>query len=500
MMPSIMKKITDGFKQAYDSQNDMFKINSMQKKWKDTFPGTTLDITKWNVVQTGAGMSIGVASNELTIATGTTVNSETIILGKEIFTIPCRVLFGMQISQKIANQEFYLELVSVNKDTGLPDGLNKAAYKISYADHANGSYHSYVVQAGGMSDLSTTQNYINTVVGTYSILELEVFSDECWFHSRQLDSANGRSASFVRHQQIPDPNAYYAVRLRCKNGATAPASSTNFKFQFVNVVDYAELTCEVTAGRGNVAAGQAVGVNVLNSVSIGNTVAATISQGAMINGETAVTLGAGATFTGTSRDAGGTSPTPYSRCRVSVAHLAGNVAGHLVFQQSLDGLNWKETHRIPVPSDGLIKTFDFPWTFRYSRVLFINGSVAQTVMYLQATLIRSDGVTDTNKTLNFLESTTALTASATFNGTALNLGNNHSFISHKASVYANQPGTLYMQQSRDGSIWRNVATYSVTASALLYAEVPILYQYARVSFVNNATANTEFELASTLMM
>ena len=47
----------------------------------------------------------------------------------------------------------------------------------------------------------------------------------------------------------------------------APASSTDVKVQFVTIADYAELTTEITAGRGQSVAGQGLGVNVLSNVA-----------------------------------------------------------------------------------------------------------------------------------------------------------------------------------------------------------------------------------------
>ena len=47
----------------------------------------------------------------------------------------------------------------------------------------------------------------------------------------------------------------------------APASNTDIKVQFVTIADYAELTTEITAGRGQSVAGQGLGVNVLSNVA-----------------------------------------------------------------------------------------------------------------------------------------------------------------------------------------------------------------------------------------
>lgn len=256
---------------AYDTADDMFKMKSMQKKWKTDFGGTTLDTNKWTLVQTGAGATVSVGSGELTVATGVTINTETIIMSNETFTIPFKGMFGFYVSQKIANQEFYMEFVSVDPSTGLPDGKDLAAWRIAGGDSTTTTLGVYQVAANAITTQSSASSTINAVT-SYSIAEIEMFEDEAWFHSRQMDSTNGRSNSYVKHQNIPNPSNVFKLRLRAKNLGTAPASTTNFKLQFVNVADYAELTAEITAGRGNVAAGQSIGVQVLNTpnVSVSN--------------------------------------------------------------------------------------------------------------------------------------------------------------------------------------------------------------------------------------
>lgn len=253
---------------GYDPVDDMMKVKSYQKKWKTDFGGTALDTSRWTLVQTGSGQTVTVSGGELTIATGVTANAETIIMSNEMFTIPFKAMFGFYISQKIANQEFYMEAVSVDPSTGQPDGKDLAAWRISGTDSTTTTYGVYQVNANTIGVQSSGSSTINAVT-SYSIAELELFEDEAWFHSRQMDSANGRNNSYVKHQNIPNPMNYFKVRLRAKNGATAPASTTNFKFQFVNVADYAELTAEITAGRGNAALGQAIGVNAMSVATHG---------------------------------------------------------------------------------------------------------------------------------------------------------------------------------------------------------------------------------------
>lgn len=247
--------LEDILKRAYDKFADMLKVTSVQKKWRDSFAGAAVDVAKWDVV-TGAGASISVSGGAITIASGTTANSETSLLSKEMFTVPFRVSLGLRLSQRIANQAFYAEVVSVDPTTGIPDGQHSAALVF---DGTNVAQAKYAVRNGGLDQISALVTF-PTTAGTGGVYEIEPFADEAWFHGGTLDGVTSRSNSYRKHQGIPDPNATY--KLRWLNGATAPASTTSAILAYVACQDYAELTAEVTAGRGQSSAGQGLGVIV----------------------------------------------------------------------------------------------------------------------------------------------------------------------------------------------------------------------------------------------
>lgn len=257
---------------GYDELDDMYAVKSMQKKWRESFPGTTIDTSRWDIT-TGAGMAWAVSGGQLTLTTGTTASATSSITSKEMFTVPCRVMISLMLSQRIANQDFYIDLVSCDPNTGVVDGNNLCSWRLNGATATQGVYEvknlSGSVQTSGAVTITTT--------ASQAILEMEAFADEAWFHSRVLDSASGRANSYVKHRDIPDPNATYKVRIRAVNGGTAPASTTTLSALFVLVNDYAELTAEITAGRGNMAAGQGIAVSYLPAVT--GTVTATPANG-----------------------------------------------------------------------------------------------------------------------------------------------------------------------------------------------------------------------------
>ncbi|MCX7759510.1 MAG: phage portal protein, partial [bacterium] len=68
-----------------------------------------------------------------------------------------------------------------------------------------------------------------------------------------------------------------------------------------------------------------------------------------------------------------------------------------------------------------------------------------------------------------------------------------------AYVYADQAGTLYLEQSRDSSTWRVTATQAVTAGNSYAIQTPIIGRYVRARYVNGATAQGAFDLNTSII-
>ncbi len=95
-----------------------------------------------------------------------------------------------------------------------------------------------------------------------------------------------------------------------------------------------------------------------------------------------------------------------------------------------------------------------------------------------------------------LESQKALAANATFNGATLDCGAGVTRFRGFAS--SDQAGTLNMQQSPDGVTWFTTQTEPVAAGYTVGTVVESItaMRYVRVQYVNGATLQTEFTLAS----
>lgn len=254
---------------GFDKTNDMFKVSSMQKKFRDSFGGSAIDAAKWDVVL-GTGQTNSVSAGVLTMNSGTTINAESYILSKDVFTVPFKLSIGMTLSQRIANQTFFVEAISVDPITKVPDGKHCAALVF---DGTTVTQAKYRVQSSAGTPLDSAAVTIPTTAAG-GMYEVEPFGDEVWFHGATLDATTGRANSYRRHQQIPDPNALYKIRLRWLNGGVAP-TTTAAAIQYVACQDYAELTAEITSGRGNSVAGQGIYATVAGAVTVSGTAVVT---------------------------------------------------------------------------------------------------------------------------------------------------------------------------------------------------------------------------------
>jgi hypothetical protein len=346
MTTVILEETTDprgtGRKSLWRGVDGSGLVSSVQKKWRDSFTSALTD--NWDVTTSG-GVTATNSAGVLTIASGTTAGGIAELLSKEVFTIPFRVMAGVTSgATRQANTHHLIEIVSVDKTTGLPDGRHSIDIDIGGAASTTVTQAVYGTQNGGLRPLLSSAVTVVTTA-SYSVLELEPFADEAYWHSRTLDATTGRANSYVRHQQIPDPNAHYKLRIRSMNHAAwksvtgavagtggvirltvsahgystgntvwaealngvlngtaevrgnyvitsvdvdtieldgtvfagayaagsgrvalaAAPAAINLQFQFVNVQDYAELTAEITAGRGQTVQGQAIGVQLVGA-------------------------------------------------------------------------------------------------------------------------------------------------------------------------------------------------------------------------------------------
>ena len=351
--------------------NQGILVNTLQLPWREDFAGSSLDPNKWTIVQQGSGHTVSVAGSVLSIATGTTANTETVIRSNWTFTVPFRVWFIFYLSQRIANQEFYLEVVDST-------GQHYAQWLFDGTTVTTGKYNvANANTAGSVSSVSIL------TTASYAVAEIELFPDEVYFVNRQVDSTNQKFYTYCRTRLIPDPLKEYYVQIRAKNLSTAPASSTTIYVDAVIVQDIAELTAEITGGRGAGGSSQSVPVWSMGG-SVGVTSLPTWSpynrDYLTFFTDSTTALAANATFTGTSRDTGATGSNSKVRARAYASH-----PGTLYIDQSWNGTTWRSTDSIAVGAEET-KFLEAKIVARYVRVRYVNGATAQTAFELISAL------------------------------------------------------------------------------------------------------------------
>jgi hypothetical protein len=96
----------------------------------------------------------------------------------------------------------------------------------------------------------------------------------------------------------------------------------------------------------------------------------------------------------------------------------------------------------------------------------------------------------------FTESTTPLLAGASFTGATRDA---QYYTQFRAKAYADQDGTLYIQQSRDGTTWRTTHSQALAAGETQQIVAELVDRYCRVYFENpGLNDQTAFELTSSL--
>lgn len=480
------------------------EVSTVAAKFRDDFSTAELNDSIWEVKQLGPGMSIDLAStpSALKVVAGTTANSETIIRSVNSYIAPFRAMFmplvNSLLTQRIANQEIEFRIASadgLDYASWLLDGTTSTSYKLRSGN-------------GGVTVTdSTIASLLDSNTGA-AALELELYPDECYWHQRVADSSNGRTYSGVRNRRIPNPDESLFIEIRVRNLGTAPASSTVVNLDAILLQDINELTAEITGGRGGGAASQALPVSILSNPAVnanGSEVSPRIVASAT-DPLSATNLGVSGLYTQPTVDLSTNTALRGTRHRPSVQHTAGLTPGVLILEESQDNFTTtKETFRCPIPSDGLMHTFDVPQHMRYYRWKFQNGATAQTLFWLSDILTRGEGPSDVDKVLTFpltAAAGQALAGAAVFTGPTLDLGGNHQWDQVKALVRSDQVNAasgLTLQQSQDGTSWYTVsAPVNLVAGTAVVIEQPVLARYIRLVNTNGATAATAFFATLTL--
>jgi len=332
-------------------------VRGQKQRWRDDFPNTSLS-SDWDIVQVGNGQNISVANSELKITTGNAIGG-TIIRHKKPFNIPCKVSFIGHISQRLANQSFYLEMVDSN-------GSNYARFFFNGTNASNVSCE----QTNGGSPAYNFANLTSasTTFSSGLVYEIEASIEEVKFSTRQIDQLAGRSASWTQYRRIPDPLVEYYIQIRVLNTAI-PANSTTLTLDSISVIENESISIE-TPSRGGKNLSDALTVNPGNtnfSVVVSNSNISVINAQVYYT-DTTSSLIANGSFVSAARNCNSRG--------IFLVTVDTDQAGNLYIDQSTDNSTYLDFGARPCVAG--INTFTVTTFLQYARIRYVNGSTAQS--------------------------------------------------------------------------------------------------------------------------
>lgn len=195
--------------------------------------------------------------------------------------------------------------------------------------------------------------------------------------------------------------------------------------------------------------------------------------------------------------------------------VAGTFVGTIVAQVSNDGVNWV-TKQLISAAGGTVTSMTAATLAgadigaRYFRVLmtaWTSGSAAVTLEFSAASIANSlatqsvaGTITANPNQVEQAETTANLAANGVYTGASRDMGTTvasrrtllRPLIMHNAGT---TPGTLVLEESTDGTTWRETRRTPVPSDASFRSfEWPLHLRYYRLRFINGAAAQTGFFL------
>lgn len=342
--------------------------SSLRRLFVENFATQVGFTSRWDVLaSTGV---VGAAFNgtgDMLVTLGMAANAEYRIRSKMLFSLPCVLGFVLALSQRIANQELYVRLIS-------EDGLDWTGLKFDAALATDVKVGSYGDGMGALTNYSSFS--MNTV--TQLFYELEVDVNDVNGFWRVVNNASARNNLLTRTLQLPDPNKRYFVEIWFRNLA-ATASNTLLTLSRLTNLDLTNHVVSVREGYGSNNAAQAIPVNVTTGVS-GMSLYMHLQNQRTEYVDSIVNLAASAALAGTTRDSGSST---VIKGTYALARAYADQAGTLFIEQSRDGTTWRSA-----PADSIavaaatVASLRVPLLARYWRVRYVNGATATTAFEL----------------------------------------------------------------------------------------------------------------------
>lgn len=149
-----------------------------------------VDTDFYDLIRTGAGMGINQSGGNLVITAGTTARSESIIRSKKSYAGGLRMRTHHLLSQRVANQQFFLELVDVIGD-GLAYTINSATSLTVTFPAGHGFTSENVGQFVSIGNFNGTGTFLS---GRYAIAS--VSGDNITFTVSAFAAGTGTCSAF----------------------------------------------------------------------------------------------------------------------------------------------------------------------------------------------------------------------------------------------------------------------------------------------------------------
>lgn len=333
------------------------------------FNGASLP-TEWNILQQGTGMVVSVANSIMSIAAGTTAGDQTIVRCTNKFQIKSYVRFIAQLSQRIANQNIYLELI------------NEAGTTFARYDFNGTTATSVQCQTGSGGNTNTATTVTCPTTANYGTFDIYADLQDVVFSSSASNTNAVKSGISAFDRLILDPDEYYYAQVRVLNGATAPASSTTVNIDAVALQDLTGLKVDVSRGDGVSALTNAAPVQVVNSPSVAQSGTWTFRNNIYYT-ESTTAQAANATLTGTSRDTAIAAGTVQQYAKFN-AFAFSDQAGTMRIEVSADNTTWRRATVDTAVAASTPVYLTVPVLNRYHRVVYVNGATLQTQFMLNS--------------------------------------------------------------------------------------------------------------------
>lgn len=232
-------------------------VNGVRRTWRDAFVNG-IDTRVWDVITAGNG-AVTSTRNSATLTAGTETTDVAALISKDTFTAPFRFSALMSISARNANQNIYVEMVSVGPD-GQIDEQNIIGWLFDGTIATQGKHR---VSNAEANELVSAASTISTTASA-AHFEFELMTDEARFYTQAVDSTSGKNATFRRTRRLPDPAARYKLRIRTEN--TGVTTTADVVLNHIACEMFMEVPVELTGAMNG--AGNAFGLQVWNTSAL----------------------------------------------------------------------------------------------------------------------------------------------------------------------------------------------------------------------------------------